>query len=89
VLLTCTLVSGLVEKLGVLLCGRWCLPVSSGVFGGKEMKTLEDRERSSMELESFLFYSDNCICSSLEAKFSQFSCSFLSSYLGVFFCILE
>jgi hypothetical protein len=53
------------------------------------MKTLEDRERSSMELESFLFYSDNCIFSSLEAKFSQFSCSFLSSYLGVFFCILE
>jgi hypothetical protein len=49
VLLTCLLVGGLVGKLRVL-CGRWCLPVSCGVFGGKEMtevlSIMRDRRRS-------------------------------------------
>jgi hypothetical protein len=34
-LLTCLLVGGLLVTLEVLLCGRWCLLVFYGVFGGK------------------------------------------------------
>jgi hypothetical protein len=32
---TCLLVGGLLVALRVLLCGRWCLLVFCGVFGGK------------------------------------------------------
>jgi hypothetical protein len=35
--LTCVLVGDLVEGQGVLLCGKWCLFVCSGLFGGKEI----------------------------------------------------
>jgi hypothetical protein len=41
------------------------------VFGGKEMTSFEDYERTLAELDSFFFftllYLDSCVCSSLRA----------------------
>jgi hypothetical protein len=52
--------------LGALVCGRWCILASCGVFGGKVMievlRTMRGRQRSlSLSLFFFLIFGQLCL----------------------------
>lgn len=81
------LVGALVVVLGLLLCGRWFIFASCGVFGGKKRKKCQGGKRKLTELESFFFFTPYLwiavFIAHLVVSFHDFFCS-LFSYLAVF-----